>query len=80
MAFSGFLHQQSWCVNMEHGAMDRPAVETHLAADHGEVSVAVGTVVTAREERVVQHISPGGDKVQLVPMLGYVMSSGHSVV
>ena len=61
-------------------AMNALGLETRLAVDQGVVRVAVGTVVGASDEHVVEQGPPGDDEVQLVPVLGSGVSPGHSVL
>ena len=58
--------------------MNALGLETHLAAEQGVVRVAVGTVVGASDEHVVEQGPPGDDEVQ--PVLGSGVSPGHSVL
>ena len=46
---------------MLFGAMNALGLETHLAADQGVVRVAVGTVVCAHDEHVVEQGPPGDE-------------------
>ena len=46
---------------MLFGAMNALGLETHLAADQGVVRVAVGTVVGASDEHVVEQGPPGDE-------------------